>query len=511
MLQPDSSATAAPVPATTRPARATGRGLARRWAWLTGGLLALGLLPFLGLAFSNVPFWDDFGMALLVREHGLWGAQQVFYHTWGGRYGTALLQTVGNPLTYGWVSGFHFTPLVFLGGTGMALYGAMREFSRQQLAPVPAGQAAALLVLLALGGLPSIYPMFYWFTAAAGYEAGIILMLLTALSGLRALRATSAAARWGWYGLAQLSVVLTVGLNEIALLLLGWTLLVALVASWRTGRQRAAAAWGGLLVSAVAGGMVALLAPGNRVRMYGAQHASHSHPPLDIAGAVRFAAEYYSTFLSRPTQVLVLVLTAALLGPLLVRARHGRPAGFRLPLAAGVVVLLVGGGLGFLFYALVNKNPPPARTQSFVWLWLLPGWVAVLWAAVPAQVPPAVRRALGSLQRAAAVLAFCWLAISLERPAWTEWLRNAPSWRAQHEARFARMRAAAQAGQATTTLAPIAGLVPRRLAIMGETLFFNPEPNNSVQRSNNDVTARWFGLDSVRLAARPAYEVGLGL
>ena len=55
------------------------------------------------------------------------------------------------------------------------------------------------------------------------------------------------------------------------------------------------------------------------------------------------------------------------------------------------------------------------------------------------------------------------------------------------------------------------GLVPRRVAIMGETLFYNPAPNNSVQRSNNDLTARWFGLDSVRLTARPAYEVGLGL
>ena len=511
MPQPDSSVTPRPLAAHARPPRAAGRALARHWAWLTGGLLALGLLPFLGLAFSNVPFWDDFGMAMLVREQGLWGAQQVFYHTWGGRYGTAYLQTVGNPLTYGWVGGFRFTPLVFLGGTGLALYGLMREFSQRRIAPAPAGQAALLLLLLALGGMPSIYPMFYWFTAATGYEAGIILMLLAALGGLRALRARTAAARWGWYALAHASVIITVGLNEIALLLLGWTLLVALAACWRAGRRRAAAAWGGLLASAGVGGLVALLAPGNRVRMYGAQHVGHPHPALDIMGAVRFATDYYTAFLSRPSQVLVLLLTAALLGPLLVRARQWRPAGFRLPLVAGVGVLLVGGGLGFLFYALVNKNPPPDRTQSFLWLWLLLGWVAVLWAAVPTQVPAAVGRALAGLQRAGAILAFFWLAVSLERPAWTEWLRNAPAWRAQHEVRFAQMRAAARAGQATVTLAPIGGLVPRRVAIMGETLFYNPAPNNSVQRSNNDLTARWFGLDSVRLTARPAYEVGLGL
>ena len=116
----------------------------------------------------------------------------------------------------------------------------------------------------------------------------------------------------------------------------------------------------------------------------------------------------------------------------------------------------------------------------------------------------------GSLCRYAVAGASCVLTSSLATIA-----QGQPSaiaaWRAQHEVRFAQMRAAARAGQATVTLAPIGGLVPRRVAIMGETLFYNPAPNNSVQRSNNDLTARWFGLDSVRLTARPAYEVGLGL
>ena len=501
----------APRPAPPAPSR-RGRRRARYWPWVTAGLLALALLPFAGLSFSNFPFWDDFGMAMLVREHGLWGAQQVFYHTWGGRYGTAFLQTVANPLVYGWLGGFRFTPLVFLGGTLLALYWSFRELSRQRLAPAVAGQAAALVLLVALAWMPTIYPMFYWFTAAMGYEAGIILMLLTVAGGLRALRATSAGARLGWYGLAQVSTVITVGLNEIALLLLGWLLLVLLVCSWRDGRRRAAAAWGGLLLSAGSGGLVAVLAPGNWVRLYGPGRTAHPHPPLDVPGALRYATEYYVAFLSKPAHLLALVLLAALLGPLLVRARNWRPAGFRLPLAGGVAVLLVGGGLSFLFFALVSQNPPPGRTQSFIWLWVVLGWVGVLWAAVPARVPATLRRAVAQGQRLAAGLAFFLLAVGIERTAWTEWLRNAPTWRAQNEARFARMAAAARAGHRTVEVAPFAGIVPRRLAIMGENLFYNPPPDNPMLRSNNDQTARWFGLDSVRMSGRPGQgEVGAGL
>ena len=489
-----------------------GRRLARYRPWVTAGLLGLALLPFLGLSFSNFAFWDDFGMAMLVREHGLWGAQQVFYDTWGGRYGFAFLQTVFNPLTYGWLDGFRFTPLVFLGGTLLALYGSFRELSGRRLAPAVAGRAAALVLLLALAWMPTVYPMFYWFTSAMGYEMGIILMLLAVVGGLRALRAPTSAARLGWYGLAQISTIITVGLNEIALLLLGWLLLVLLGCSWHAGRRRAAAAWGGLLASAGIGGLVAVLAPGNWVRLYGPWSLARAHPPLDVPGALRYATEYYSAFLSKPAHVLALLLLAALLGPLLVRARRWRPVGFRLPLGGGVAVLLLGGGLSFLFFALVSHNPPPGRTQSFIWLWLVLGWVGVLWAAVPTHASVALRRGAAQVQRLAAVLTFFLLAVGIERTAWTEWLRNAPTWRAQNEARFAHMAAAARAGQHTAVVAPFAGISPRRLAIMGENLFYNPARDNTVQRSNNDQTAHWFGLDSVRMSGRPGQgEVGAGL
>lgn len=485
------------------------RWVVRQRGRVVGLSLALALLPFFALSFYNAPFWDDFGMVLMVREHGFWGAQKAFYLGWGGRYATCFVQTVGNPLSYGWLGGMHLVPLLVLGGTLSALYLALRELSGRHLSRGAAGRGAALLLLLCLAWMPTIYPLFYWFCASTGYQLGIILLLLIPVAGLRALRAATAGRRWGWYGLAQLSAVVAVGLNEIALLLLGWTLLVLLASTWRAGLRRAAAGWGGLLATAVVAGTVAVLAPGNWVRMYGPTGKATAST-VQLGTVLRYGGENLVAFLSKPTHVMALLLLPLLLGPLLVRGRHWRPAGFRLPLGLGGAVLAVGVSISFFFHALVTTNPPPGRTSSFIWLWLFLGWAAVLWAAVPAQVPAPVQRALRYGQRLAAGATLLLLSAGVERNAWVEWLRNAPTWRAQNEARFAQMQQAARRGQRVLVVAPFAGITPRHVSILGENLFYHP--SNSVQHHNNDVTAHWFGLDSVDISAHSAQgRVGEGL
>jgi hypothetical protein len=502
-----SNATAPTQPAThLRPMK---RWVVRQRGRVTGLALALALLPFFALSFYNAPFWDDFGMALMVRQEGLWQAQKAFYLNWGGRYATCFVQTLGNPLSYGWLGGMHLVPLLILGGTLAALYLSLRELSNRRLSRATAGRAAALLLLLCLAWMPTIYPLFYWFCASTGYQLGIILMLLIPVAGLRALRASTAVPRRSWYGLAQLSTVVVVGLNEIALLLLGWLLLVLVANTWRRGQRRAAACWGGLLATGVVAGTVAVLAPGNWVRMYGPTGKATAQA-LQLGTVLRYGGENVVAFLTKPTHVMALLLLPLLLGPLLVRVRHARPAGFRLPLWAGIGMLGAGVGISFLFHALITPNPPPGRTASFIWLWLFLGWAAVLWAAVPPQVPAEVRRALRYGQRLAVCVTLLLLAAGVERNAWTEWLRNAPTWRAQNEARFAQMQQASRRGQRVLVVEPFSGIVPRHVSILGENLFHHP--NNSFQHHNNDVTAHWFGLDSVDMSAHSAQgRVGEGL
>ena len=460
-------------------------------------LLSLALLPFFALSFYNYPFWDDFGWALMPRLSGMWGTQKEFYLTWGGRYSLALLLTAMNPLTYDWWGGFYASPLLLLGGTLLVYYAALREISNRQLARVTAGLTAALLLLVSLAWMPAIYPTFYWFATGVGYQLCIILTLLIPVAGLRALRAPSSLSRRGWYGVALFSTVVVVGLNEVAMLLLGWTLLVLLVGSWRTGRRPAILCWGGLLLCALIAGLVAVLAPGNMVRLQSSA-AGSVRPALHVVSVVAHAAENFSQFISTPKTALALVLIPLLLGPLLIKLRHLRPAGFRLPLLWGVAVLLVGMALSFLFFGVLTSDSPPGRTLTLIWNWLFIGWIGVLWAAVPEQVPAAVRRAVRRVQQPATVFVFFMLLIGIERRVWVEWLRNAPIWRAQNEARFAQLRRTASAGQRTAVVAPFSGFIPRHVSIIGETI--NYMPTDSSERHNNYVTAQWFHLDTVRLS-----------
>ena len=230
-----------------------------------------------------------------------------------------------------------------------------------------------VLLLVSLALLPAIYPTFYWFATGIGYPLCIILTLLIPVAGRRALRATSSLSRRSWYGVALFSTVVVVGLNEVAMLLLGWTLLVLLVGSWRIDRRPVILCWGGLLLCAPIAGLVA------------------------------------------PKTALALVLTPLLLGPLLIRLRHFRPVGFRLPVGWGVAVLLMGMVLSFLFFGVLTSDLPPGRTLTLSWNWLFIGWIGAIWAAGPEQVPAAVRRAVSRVQRPAVAFAFFLLLIGLER------------------------------------------------------------------------------------------------
>ena len=139
------------------------RWLPRHRAGLLTTLLGLALLPFVGLAFYNQPFSNDFGTALLVRDAGsAWGAQCVLFATWSGRYTANLLQTLANPLVHNWPGGFRLAPLLLLGGTVLALRAMLGERALAGDSPAPAahsgldsGYLSYLLLVHGRGGLPT--------------------------------------------------------------------------------------------------------------------------------------------------------------------------------------------------------------------------------------------------------------------------------------------------------------------------------------------------------------------
>ena len=474
-----------------------GRWLLRRQSGVITTLLGLALLPFAGLAFYNQPFSDDFGTALLVRDAGsAWGAQRMLFATWSGRYTANLLQTAGNPLVHNWPGGFQLAPLLLLGGTLLAFRAMLGELGRRPLASAVRWQAAAVLLLLILTWIPAIYPTFYWFTAGMAYQLGLILLLLGLVAGQRAIRST----RPGLWATLTLALGLaTAGLSEVVVLLQAWTLLVILVVTWKTGLTRARWVWGSLLVVTLAGGLLSGMAAGNIARLHAVGPASQAWPRLWAAfwPATRSTGQ----LLSSPDTIAALLLTTLLLAPLLMRLRNPGPGRIRLPLGWGAGALLLGIELAFLFLEAAAPGFRPGRATSFVWQWFLLGWLGVVWAALPAQVPTAAQRVVAQVQRPAAWFVGLLLLGGLERNTWVEWLRNSPVFAAQTQARFAHLRQEARRGKHRAVVAPYTGFVPRHVAIVGETLYYNP--SLSFEYYLNGSVARWFGLDSVNLAAPP--------
>ena len=471
--------------------------LLRRRAGVITTLLGLALLPFAGLAFYNQPFSDDFGTALLVRDTGsACEAQRVLFATWSGRYTANLLQTLGNPLVHNWPAGFQLAPLLLLGGTLLALRTILGELGGRALAGAVRWQTASLLLLLILAWIPAIYPTFYWFTAGVAYQLGLILLLLGLVAGQRAIRSPRPGP---WAAVALALSLVTAGLSEVVVLLQAWTLLVVLTVNLKTGPPRARWVWASLLVATLAGGLLSGLAAGNTARLHTVGAPSDAWPRLWAAcgPATRSAGQ----LLSSPDTIAALLLTTLLLIPVLMRLRTRGPDRIHLPLGWGVGALLVGVELTFLFLEAAAPGFRPGRATSFVWQWLLLGWLGVVWAALPAQVPVAAQRVVAQVQRPVALFVGLMLLGGLERNAWVEWLRNAPMFAAQTEARFAHLRQEAHRGKHRAVVAPYAGFVPRHVAIVGETLYYNP--SLSFEYYLNGSVARWFGLDSVNLAAPP--------
>lgn len=473
----------------------------RRWfvqhrRIILGLSLAMALLPFFALSLSNFPFWDDYWMADLARRVGVWQAQHIHYMTWGGRYSLVFILTVLNPLTYGWVAGFRLVPLLMLGGTLLAAQAGLHELTARQLSGRASLCWAAVALLLHLALMPSIYPSFYWFVGSTVYQLPIILMLVVLTAALRALRAQRLGARSAWYAVALLGTACVVGLQELAVLLMGWTLLLLLLVSLQTGRRQAAGCWGGLLLCAVIGGVVSILAPGNFIRAEsGSALAHHMHVGQILASAT----EHLLSFFAQPNQILMLLLTPVLFGRLLLRMSARRPLGFQLPFYVGVLFLVGGVAICHLFFAIISVEDLPHRTANFVWAWLFFGWILVLWAAIPLRAPHELRHALATIHKPVIALVVLLLMTGIQRRAWVEWVRNAPLWRAQHTQRFEQMRAAARLGQRVAVVDGFSGFTPRHVAIIGEPLV--SQEHSASERNNNHITAKWFGLDSVVVRA----------
>lgn len=330
---------------------------------------------FIALSFFNFPAADDFCFAAKARELGFLDAQVYWYQHWAGRY---TLNAVWTALMAGDIFQiYRFPPIALLLGTWLGFAFLTARIAAGALSTPLALLLGGLWTVLFIAGAPDIAQTFYWLGGSITYQLANVTLLF--LLGLLIWRETTARTRplrialfWG----AGLLAIVTIGANEISMLLVLAILGAGLgYAVWQ--RRDSRLFWLALGIIAALAAVFSVLAPGNYQRYAGigaTDHMLRPQPWLALLLYLPWVTLRLLYWLSNlglwASALLVFVLSFQ---P--VRARlHDAEGRFRrsfllLP-ALWIALLFLLSAIGFL----INRYPLPERAESVLYLLFLLGW-----------------------------------------------------------------------------------------------------------------------------------------
>ena len=288
-------------------------------------LCLLGALPFLVLACFGTPFADDFLLANTVREYGVLGNVDHWYHRYTGRF--AGIYLFGVAVDAGIMqAGYWMLPF----GSLLAFWGSLSCFLRAQpLLPMRMHEsvvAAAAGTAIYVVTMPSFVEGMCWLNGVVAYHSGIVAMLvllaviLSSKGGeqvgladtggsARPLNARGGDATTGSVIARAVTCVLLAlsipGFNETAMLATGLFLLIGGMATFRRNRAMCAL-FAVSLVALAVGGAVNVLAPGNYNRMADLPEAKNLGRSLSRGIGMTFA--FFFRWLANPAAIGVTLL-----------------------------------------------------------------------------------------------------------------------------------------------------------------------------------------------------------
>ncbi|MCU0445056.1 MAG: DUF6056 family protein [Microscillaceae bacterium] len=137
----------------------------------------LAICPFVGLAFYNQPFFDDFVYGRLASTLSLGDFFGSFYYQHTGRYTLVILSYFINPLKYHWLEGIKLSPLVLL-----CIYSLVQFYLLFVLLGIKQIKQVwyynLILIAFFLHSMPNLNEFVYWFSGAWAYFFPMILIFL---------------------------------------------------------------------------------------------------------------------------------------------------------------------------------------------------------------------------------------------------------------------------------------------------------------------------------------------
>jgi len=193
-------------------------------------LLAL-LVPYIYLSFFIHPAADDYNYAVLNINNEWFSEYINQYYTWNGRYSSNCLVLL-NPIAFKSLSVYRIIPLLLILFTFLSIYFLVSSVYRKQIEKINRINLALSVTVFYLFVMPNIAEGIYWFTGAVTYQLSVILIITYAALLYRYLNERYLFGKTFHYLLNVIILILIIGFNEIAMLLMLFSHLIFVILSF---------------------------------------------------------------------------------------------------------------------------------------------------------------------------------------------------------------------------------------------------------------------------------------
>lgn len=462
------------------------------WIRILKTVSFLCLIPLLILSFFNHPFYDDYGNAANTIKYGALGVQKFLYNGWTGRYFSSLLLTIANPLSHGWIDGIRLTPLLFMIMILGICYQSLKLMLKNADGYSSPFWCSMAFLLIYIYAMPHVFEGFFWYTGAAVYQVGNVLIVATLIACYKAFAASkNKNYRIAWTIAAILMGGAISATNEVALLqLLGIIGLCFLVSISR--RSAAWKFWLMLGLTTFIAAIFAVAAPGNFVRL-AAQSDPHAKSLLYSVPRTIFSG---IELVSRPqvwTSLLLLLMGWLPFG--IKAASVGRLDCIRLHPAIGLACLFLLTCCCYFPFWWIWAAYTPVRTENAIVFFLLAGWLmwiqsTVVWLIRNEILTPTVPTWMSIY--IIPVFGIAVLIRGVGVPAWLELGTNAVTYNSHLNRREADISFQKKSGKQVILLEPL--LLKKVYCILTEGQGLSADAS----KEPNKYMARYFNVTSIQ-------------
>ena len=327
------------------------------------GIAVVVVLPFVVLAAYSHPYYDDYATVLELKHLSFSSYFTNLYQNWTGRYAFLLANSV-YPLRFGGMQFYRWTVAgLVLGLVSSCYYLAWGLTAGSHLRTAARGTLGSGLMVAMLILFPSPAEGFYWVLSSYNY----LLPIMVGFSGL-AMGCGYAAAPQG----SRQRRILFLGVVLAAALFPGFSefsacLSLLLAAGLLVAFPRASWSYRAVALTAVAGAVAMLVAPGNLARLHNTPHEWHF--VLDSRRAVIATAYTLLNWLAFPAFWPLVGLALPMFGR--IAASTGPIARLvRRPLL-WPALLIIGLTGCYIFGYLILHRPPLLRVRNLLYAYFM--------------------------------------------------------------------------------------------------------------------------------------------